>query len=142
MTRRCISDDVLGSGAFCALPPRAQLLYIQMLFSADKDGVVSNERPAMALSGAGAKDLQALIDARFLLRAGRVLVFKHWWLHEKYRKDRYRPTTWQADLDTLFIREDGVYTDHPGEGYEAFLSAPNGYPAGTQRVTNGCPNLT
>lgn len=130
--RFCLSSDVLGSSAFCALPPRAQLLYIQMNSIADQDGVVANVRPAMALAGASAKDLNTLIDARFILRAGRVDVIKHWWKHNTKRKDRYKPSAWQADLDTLFIREDGVYTDHPGEGYEAFLMATKWQPSGNQ----------
>ena len=119
--RRCFSKDVLGSGAFIALPPRAQLLYIQLNMEADDDGVVANVRPAMANAGAKSSDLRALLDARFVLKAGRVHVIKHWHLHNTIKRDRYKPTTWQADLDSLFIRDDGVYTDHPGEGFEAFM---------------------
>ncbi len=121
MARRCFSKDILGSGDFVSLPPRAQLLYIHMNMDADDDGVVANLRPAMANAGANAKDLNALLDARFVLKAGRVHVIKHWRLHNTIKKDRYKPTTWKTDLDTLFIKENGVYTDHPGEGFEAFM---------------------
>ena len=135
MAKRCFTKDVLGSGAFVALAPRAQLLYIQLNMDADDDGVVANVRPAMANAGAGAKDLEALIASRFVLKAGRVYVIKHWHLHNTIRRDRYRPSTWQTDLNTLFIREDGVYTDHPGDGFEAFLAAPNGFHSGNQMTT-------
>ena len=133
--KRCFTKDVLGSGDFVSLPPRAQLLYIQMNMDADDDGVVANVRPAMANSGAGQKELEALIAARFVLKAGRVHVIKHWHLHNTVRRDRYRPSTWQADLNTLFIREDGVYTDHPGEGYEAFIMATKCQPSVNQMTT-------
>ena len=133
--KRCFTKDVLGSGDFVSLPPRAQLLYIQMNMDADDDGVVANVRPAMANSGAGQKELEALIAARFVLKAGRVHVIKHWHLHNTVRRDRYRPSTWQADLNTLFIREDGVYTDHPGEGFKAFIAAPGGCQSGNQVAT-------
>lgn len=121
--KRCFSKDVLGSGAFCALPPRAQLLYIQLNFEADSDGVVANARPAMANAGASDKDLKRLIEDRFILKAGRVLVVKHWWKHNTLRRDRYTPTAWQEDLKDIRLRPDKVYTDHPGEGFEAFMEA-------------------
>ena len=135
--RRCFSRDVLGSEAFCALPPRAQLLYIQLNMAADDDGVVANLRPAMANAGATSRELKALLDARFVLKAGRVHVIKHWRLHNTMRKDRYHQTTWLSDLDTLFIRDDGVYTDHPGEGFEAFREQCVWQPNGNQMATNG-----
>ena len=121
--KRCLSREILGSGAFTSLPPRAQLLYIQMVFEADGDGVVANIVPAMAYAGASKKDLKTLVDARFVLEAGRVWVVKHWWIHNTFRRDRYKPSAWTEDLERLYVREDGVYTDHPDAGREAFLEA-------------------
>ena len=119
-TRFCLSKDVVGSGAFCALPPRARLLYVYLNMDADGDGVVANERPAMANAGASKKDLDALMDARFLLKAGRVLVIKHWWKNNVYKRDRYHQTAWLDDVNHLKLREDGVYTERDEPGYETF----------------------
>ena len=128
--RRCFSNDILGSGAFCALPPRSQLLYIQMNMDADDDGVVANVRPAMAKAGARTRDIQPLLDQRFVLKCGRVYVIKHWFLANTIKRDRYHPTTWQEDIKHLSIREDGAYTDHPAPGAEALLKEK-------ERSTNG-----
>jgi hypothetical protein len=75
----------------------------------------------MAACGATDRDLKALMDARFVLRAGRVHVIKHWRIMNYIRRDRYQPSVWQSDLDGLFVRDDGVYTDHPGPEREAFM---------------------
>ena len=109
---RMIRAEVLESGAFCALPPRSQALYVHMQLYADDDGVVANERLPMLSCGATAKDLETLITARFVLRAGRVLVIKHWWLHNNLARAKHTPTKWMSDLDGIYIREDRVYTDH------------------------------
>ena len=120
--RRCLSSAIVGSGAFAALPPRTQAVYIQLQFIADDDGVVDNERAALAnVSGANMKDVQALIDARFLLRCGRVLVIKHWWVHNTRRPDRHHPTQWRLDLAGLYVRPDKVYTDHEGAGNHLYF---------------------
>ena len=111
---RMISAEVLESGAFCALPLGAQALYVHMQLYADDDGVVANERLPMLSCGATAEDLDALIEARFLLRAGRVLVIKHWWLHNNLARAKHNTTKWLSDMDGIFIREDRVYTEHEG----------------------------
>lgn len=111
---RMISAEVLESGAFCALPLGAQALYVHMQLYADDDGVVANERLPMLSCGATAEDLNALIEARFLLRAGRVLVIKHWWVHNNLARAKHNPTKWMSDMEGIFIREDRVYTEHEG----------------------------
>ena len=121
--KRCLTGEVIGSGAFTALPPRAQLLYIQMVMVADDDGVVSNPLVPMALSGGTQKDLETLKASRFILEAGRVLVVKHWWLHQNFRKDRYHQSPRYEDLNRLFIRPDKVYTDHPSEESRQFAES-------------------
>ena len=112
--QRAICAEVFESGPFCSLPPRAQALYVHMQLFADDDGVVDNERLPMLSCGATAKDLSTLIDGRFLLRAGRVLVIKHWWMHNTLKRDRHHATKWLDDMDGIYIREDRVYSDHDG----------------------------
>ena len=120
-TKRMISAEVVESGAFTSLPPRVQCLYFHMQMYADDEGAVANVRLPMASCGATEKDLKALVDARFVRKAGRVHVIKHWHIMNYIRRDRYTRSAWQSDLDTLWIRKDGVYTDHAGAGAEAFL---------------------
>ena len=120
-TKRMISAEVVESGAFTALPPRVQCLYFHMQLYADDEGAVANVRLPMLSCGATEKDLKALIDARFVLKAGRIHVVKHWRVMNYIRRDRYTPTMWRNDLDQLYVRDDGVYTDHPGPEREAFM---------------------
>ena len=120
-SKRPISADVVESGAFCALPPRTQALYMHLVLSADDDGVVSNERPAMMACGANKKDLERLVLSRFVLRAGRVLILKHWWTHNKIDRTKHTWTRWIDDLSGIYIRPDRVYTDHESPDNEPFL---------------------
>ena len=110
--QRMICAEVLESGAFTALPPRVQMLYVHMQLFSDDDGVVDNPKYPMLSCGATQKDLDALVKARFVLRAGRVLVIKHWWTMNTLKRDRHARTKWAADLSGIYIRHDRVYTDH------------------------------
>lgn len=110
--QRMICAEVLESGAFTALPARVQMLYVHMQLFADDDGVVDNPKYPMLSCGATKKDLDALVKARFVLRAGRVWVIKHWWTLNKLQRDRHARTKWTADMEGIYIRQDRVYTDH------------------------------
>ena len=119
--QRMISADVMESGAFTALPPRAQALYMHLMLYADDDGVVDNMRQPMGSCGAVEKDLRALIESRFVLVAGRVWVIKHWWTHNSLRRDRHARTKWTSDMKGIYIRPDRVYTDHESPDSVPFL---------------------
>lgn len=119
--QRMVCADIVESGAFTALPPRAQALYVHMMMFADDDGVVDNQALPMLSCKANAKDLDALLNARFVLRAGRVLVIKHWWVHNQLKRDRHHWTRWVDDMEAIYVRPDRVYTDHEGGGAEPFL---------------------
>lgn len=121
-----LSAEVVESGAFCALPPRSQALYMHLVMYADDDGVVSNERPAMMACGANKKDLERLVLSRFVLRAGRVLILKHWWTHNKIDRTKHTFTKWIDDLKGIHIRPDRVYTDHESPDTEPFLEGMTG----------------
>lgn len=111
---RMISSEVLETRGFCALAPRAQALYVHMQLYADDDGVVSNERLPMLSCGANQRDLDTLVENRFVIRAGRVYVIKHWWLHNNLARSKHNTTKWLDDLDGLYIKEDRSYSDHEG----------------------------
>lgn len=120
--QRAICAEVLESGAFCALPPRAQALYVHFQLYADDDGVVANEKLPMISCGANSKDLATLVETRFLLRAGSVYIIKHWWLNNTLKRDRHKRTTWANEIkDVIFIRQDRVYSDHEGPDRMPFL---------------------
>lgn len=119
--RRMICAEVLESGAFTALPPRVQLLYVHLQLFADDDGVVDNPRFPMLSCGATQKDLDALVKARFVLRAGRVWVIKHWWTLNTLKRAAHSLTKWTADMEGIYLRSDRVYSDHEGPDRAPFL---------------------
>lgn len=118
---RMFSLDVVNSDAFLDMPLSAQALYFHFGMRADDDGFVPNPRRIQAYIGASMDDLKLLAAKRFILTFDSgIIVIKHWRLHNYIRKDRYKPTLYQDEKKTLFIKRNGVYTDHPlppGEAY-------------------------
>ena len=81
---------------------------------ADDDGFVSNARTIQRLVGASDDDIKLLLMKRFLLpfESG-VVVIKHWRINNYVRGDRYTPTLYQEEKSQLYVKKNGVYTDHP-----------------------------
>ena len=115
------SLDVVNSDAFLDMPLSAQALYYHLGMRADDDGFVPNPRRIQVYIGASADDLKLLAAKRFILTfPSGIIVIKHWRLHNHIRKDRYKPTLYQEEKRSLFVKKNGVYTDHPlppGEAY-------------------------
>ncbi len=108
--RRMLSRAIVRSDAFCALEPKAQLLFYHLVMDADDDGVVGSIRIAQADARAGYAEMKALEAAKFILPIGKVYAIKHWWCMNTLRKDRYRPSTYQDELALLERKPDGSYT--------------------------------
>lgn len=100
------------------MPLSAQALYFHLGMRADDDGFVSNAKRIQKLVGAADDDLKILALKRFILvfDSG-VVVIKHWKISNYIQKDRYKPTLYQEEKSTLFLKPGGAYTDHPGEGF-------------------------
>lgn len=107
--RRMFAKSVVLSGPFIRLPAKTQLLYFHLGMQADDEGFVS--APEFAMQGAKAswKDLNQLVKEGFLLKfPSGLLVIRHWYTHNNIKKDRFRPTVHQEELEQLFLR-DKVY---------------------------------
>lgn len=115
--RRMFSPEVIGSDAFISLPFPAQALYFHLnLEGADDDGIIGAPIRITQSLGLTRKDLNDLIEARFLLAfpSGRVVV-KHWLINNTIRRDRYAPSTFIEERALLRIKENRAYT-LTGEG--------------------------
>lgn len=110
------SPDIVSSDAFLEMPASSRDLYFQLGMYADDDGFV-NPRKFMRMLGSSEDDLKILVAKRFVLpfQSG-VLVIKHWKINNLVRKDWYKPTQYLEEKSTLFIKENGVYTDNPDNG--------------------------
>ncbi|MDD7651573.1 MAG: hypothetical protein PUK81_03400 [Firmicutes bacterium] len=113
--------QVVGSEAFMSMPHTAQLLYFHFGMRADEDGFVDNALPTVRALGLKPKDLQALLDRRFLLQVGGVLVIKHWKLANTIKNDRMRQLRYPEAAKALYIRSNGIYTDHPVEDGQSLV---------------------
>jgi len=114
--RRMFSMKIVGSDAFLDMPFTSRELYFQMGMYADDDGFVS-PRKIMRMTGAGEDDLKILIAKRFLIPfENGVVVVKHWKMNNELKKDRYTPTQYSEQKDTLYLKENGAYTQDPKQG--------------------------
>lgn len=114
--RRMFTQKIVDSDAFLDMPLSTQALYFHLNMRADDDGFVNNPKRIQRLIGASEDDLKILIGKRFLLvfESG-VVVIKHWRMHNLLRKDRYNPTQYQEELESLAIKENGAYTERTNQ---------------------------
>ena len=110
--KRMFSVDIVGSDAFLDLPHTAQALYFQLGMRADDDGFVGNPKTIQRMAGTKASDLELLIKKRFLLQfPSGVVVIKHWKINNQIQKDRYTPTVYTEEYQSLYIKDNKAYTE-------------------------------
>ena len=104
--------DIVGSDAFLDLPHTAQALYFQLGMRADDDGFVGNPKTIQRIAGTKASDLELLVKKRFLLQfPSGVVVVKHWKINNQIQKDRYTPTVYTEEYQSLYIKDNKAYTE-------------------------------
>ncbi len=110
--KRMFTQKIIDSDAFLDMPLSTQALYFHLNMRADDDGFINNPKRIVRAVGACEDDLKLLIVKRFVIgfESG-VIVIKHWRMHNTLRKDRYNPTQYQEELETLAIKDNGAYTD-------------------------------
>ena len=110
--RRMFAKKIVDSDAFLDLPLSAQALYFHLGMHADDDGFLNNANRIKRTIGAHDKDLEILLEKRFLLLfPSGVLVVKHWKMNNHIKGDRYRPTQYQEEYQRLKIKANKAYTD-------------------------------
>ena len=110
--KRMFSIDIVGSDAFLDLPYSAQCLYFQLGMRADDDGFVGNPKTIQRIAGTKASDLELLVKKRFLLQfPSGVVVIKHWKINNQIQKDRYTPTVYTEEYQSLYIKDNKSYTE-------------------------------
>ena len=130
--KRMFSKKITDSDAFIELSSSAQALYFHLNQGADDDGFNNQIRNAMFKAKASEDDLKVLLAKKFLIKfESGVIVIKHWRLHNTLRKDRYTPTNFQEELNSLCIKENGVYTQ-----------IDDGCPVVAEWLPDGCQTVT
>ena len=121
-SRRMLHGQILSSDSFLSLPFSAQMLYIQICMAADDDGFYNGPERMQRFIGAKKKDLTLLIENRFLLSFGNVVVVKHWRIANSLKSDRLKALTYPEIAKKIYIKPNRAYTDHPvEEGENLFL---------------------
>lgn len=109
--KRMFTKKVTDDDNFMALSSSAQALYLHLSMSADDDGFCNQISVSMFKAHASVQDLQALLEKRYLYQfENGVIVIKHWRMANALRKDRYKPTSFQEQLQQLGVKENGSYT--------------------------------
>ena len=117
MGRRLLTDAIVNADEFITMPASAQGLYLQLMFAADDDGFVKNPRTIARMSNASDDDLQILLTRRYLLQFEHgVVLIKHWRMHNIRKLDRYTPTVYVDEYNSLFVKTNGAYTQNAEEG--------------------------
>ncbi|MDO4622633.1 MAG: DNA replication protein DnaD, partial [Eubacteriales bacterium] len=114
--KRMFTQKIVDSDAFLDMPLSTQALYFHLNMRADDDGFVNNAKKIQRVIGASEDDLKLLIAKRFvLIFDSGVIVIKHWRMHNLLRKDRYSPTQYQEELNSLELKENKAYTEKKSE---------------------------
>lgn len=110
--RRMFTQKIIDSDAFLDMPLSSQSLYFHLNMRADDDGFVNNPKKIQRMIGASEDDLKLLVAKRFIIsfETG-VIVIKHWRMHNLLRKDRYNPTQYAEEMNTLMVKDNGSYTE-------------------------------
>ncbi len=141
MGKKPINPEITSSDVFLSMSVEAQLLYFHMVLGADEDGVVNSSKAILGSLGFSPQVLQELAQMRFVLLIGPWVVIKHSRLHNSIQKLRHLHLPRLPEVaKQLYIRPDGVYTDHYETGYQtlweekaALLSSLNPLPMEEKR---------
>lgn len=133
--KRMFTMKIVDSDDFLEMPMSTQALYFHLNMRADDDGFLNNPKRIMRTVNASEDDMKILIAKRFVLcfESG-VIVIKHWRMHNAIRKDRYHPTQYQDEMETLELKQNGAYTE------TGKRLATNLQPDGNQFATNDVQN--
>ena len=110
--KRMFTQRIIDSDSFLDMPLTTQALYFHLNMRADDDGFVNNPKRIVRTIGANIDDLKLLVSKRFVIcfESG-VIVIKHWRMHNTLQNDRYKPTQYQEELETLRVKSNKSYTE-------------------------------
>ena len=131
--RRMFTQKIVDSDAFLDMPLSSQSLYFHLNMRADDDGFVNNPKKIQRMIGASEDDLKLLLAKRFILGfENGIVVIKHWRMHNLLRKDRYNPTQYIDEMETLTLNDNGAYTEKRADNLLTTTRQPNDNQMATQ----------
>ena len=108
--RRMISRTLIDTDQFLDLPNEAKQLYLFLNIFADDDGLIGNPKKIARSCGVEFEMIDILKSMGYLIcfDSG-VIAITHWLIHNYIRKDRYTPTIFTDEFNSLGTDENKVY---------------------------------
>lgn len=104
--RRMFNKDQIFSDLFTSMKPTTQLAFFKLCLCADDDGFVSGAKQA----GVTESSLKELKNAGYIFRfSTKIILIRHWLVHNRIRKDTYNPTHHQAEKALVILGPDNIY---------------------------------
>ena len=115
--RRMFSLEIVDTDAFMDMPASVQLLYFHLGMRADDDGFVASPRRVARNIGAEAEDLNTLEDNGYItLFDSGVCMIRDWKTNNYLRPDRYNPTRYQGEKNSVSPADQSVNPDDKQPG--------------------------
>jgi len=113
--KRMFSLKIVDSDLFLEMPLSSQCLYFHLSMRADDDGFVNNPKKIIKIIGANEDDLKILIAKGFVIVFEQgIIVITHWKINNFIRKDRYKPTLYENEVQSLSQTKNGMYIKEVG----------------------------
>ena len=113
--KRMFSLKIVDSDLFLDMPLSSQCLYFHLSMRADDDGFVNNPKKIIKIIGANEDDLKILIAKGFVIVFEQgIIVITHWKINNFIRKDRYKPTLYENEVQSLSQTKNGMYIKEVG----------------------------
>lgn len=108
--RRMFSLEIVDTDKFLEMSLASQALYFHLGMRADDDGFVSSTKKIMSFIGCGTKELQQLIDNKFIiLFSSGVVVITDWKKQNYVPSDRYKSTSYTDERNQLEVLKNRYY---------------------------------
>ena len=136
--RRMFAKSVIDSDFFLEMPLSTQALYFHLALRADDDGFVGNPKKIVRMVGADEDSLKILIAKSYIIPfENGIVVIRHWKIHNSIRKDRYKPTLYQTEMNQLLSKRNSAYllldtVDMPNDNQMDTIGLQNGNQMDTQ----------
>lgn len=111
------SKDITSSDAFLSMSHQSQVLYFQLVMSADNRGYINNARAIISMfDGISTDNLKELIAKKFILDRGNGLyLIKHWYIHNDIPTYMAEESNYIEDLSSLYFDSNFAYTEKTTE---------------------------
>ena len=108
--RRMFSLDVVDTDTFLDMPTSTQALYFHLGMRADDDGFVASPRKITTMVNCSNDDLKLLLSKGFIIPFDSgVCLVRDWKINNNIRTDRYKPTQYLTERNTVETTENGAY---------------------------------